>query len=295
LLLQKYAGQCLLGRNLTQRILVLDGEGGASKGAFVRIVLAIVGSSNAYELRTNHLAERFEIGRMVGKTLLLGADVRANFMAGPSASRLKALVGGDMLEAERKGSNKRFFVEGNFNVLLTSNSRLRVHLEGDQSAWNRRLTIARYDKPFSGKKIPEIHEHLLRTEGPGILNWFLEGTRKLLQDIAQHGDIALSQRQNDHIKSLLLESESLRIFVKESVTRFDGCDLAVSELVEKYMKFCTHNGWSPLPVDVVYRQLDDILLELFAVSKSNSIQRQGKEVRGYRKLKFRLPTDEDRL
>jgi P4 family phage/plasmid primase-like protien len=294
LLLQKYAGQCLLGRNLTQRILILDGEGGASKGAFVLIVRAIIGPSNAYELRTNHLEERFEIGRMVGKTLLLGADVRANFMAGPGASRLKALVGGDMLEAERKGSNQTFFVDGNFNVLLTSNSRLRVRLEGDQSAWSRRLTIARYDKPFSGKKIPEIHEHLLRTEGPGILNWILEGTRKLLEDIAQDGDIALSQRQHDHIKSLLLESDSLRLFVKQSISRFEGSDLAVSELVESYMKFCIDSGWNPIPANVVYRQLDEILLELFAVSKSNSIPRHGSQVRGYRNLKFRLPTDEDR-
>jgi hypothetical protein len=130
-------------------------------------------------------------------------------------------------------------------------------------------------------------------EGPGILNWLLEGIRKLLQDISEHGDIALSQRQKDRVESLLLESDSLRLFVKQSVSRFDGSDLAVSELVEKYMKFCADSAWSPIPVTVVHRQLDDILLELFAVSKSNSIQRNGTAVRGYRNLRFRLPTDED--
>ncbi len=292
-LLQKYGGQCLLGRNITQRITLLDGEGEASKSAYVQIVRGIVGPSNVYELRTRHLEERFEIGRMVGKTLLLGADVRANFMAGSGASRLKALVGGDTLEAERKGSNQTFSVDGSFNVLITSNSRLRVHLEGDQSAWKRRLAIARYDKPFTGKKIPDIHERLLSSEGSGILNWFLEGTRKLIEDISKHGDIALSQRQKDHVESLLLESDSLRLFIKQSVSRVDAGDLAVSELVEKYMKFCSDSGWSPIPVSVVHRQLDDILLELFAVSRSNSVQRQGKAVRGYRGLRFRLPTEEE--
>jgi Predicted ATPase len=293
LLLQKYAGQCLLGRNLTQRFVVFDGEGAASKGAFVLIVRGVVGPANAYELRTNHLGERFEIGRTVGKTLLLGADVRANFMAGPGASRLKALVGGDMLEAERKGSNQTIYVDGNFNILITSNSRLRVNLEGDQSAWRRRITIARADKPFPGKKIPEIHERLLNAEGAGILNWLLDGLKKLLRDISEHGDIALSQRQKDRVESLLLESDSLRIFVKQNVSRFNGSDLTVSELVEKYMKFCADSGWSPIPVAIVHRQLDDILLELFAVSKSNSIGRNGTAVRGYRNLKFRSPTDED--
>jgi putative DNA primase/helicase len=293
LLLQKYAGQCLLGRNLTQRFVVFDGEGAASKGAFVLVVRGIVGPSNAYELRTNHLGDHFEIGRMVGKTLLLGADVRANFMAGPGASRLKALVGGDMLEAERKGSNQTIYVDGNFNILITSNSRLRVNLEGDQSAWRRRITIARAEKPFPGKKIPEIHEWLLSTEGSGILNWCLEGTKKLLRDISECGDIALSQRQSDRVESLLLESDSLRLFVKQNVSRVNGgSDLSVSELVEKYMKFCADSGWSPIPVALVHRQLDDILLELFTVSKSGSIQRNGSQVRGYRNLKFRSANDE---
>jgi hypothetical protein len=95
------------------------------------------------------------------------------------------------------------------------------------------------------------------------------------------------------VESLLLESDSLRLFVKQNVSRFDGSDLSVSELVEKYIKFCADSGWSPIPINIVHRQLDDIVLELFAASKSNSIQRNGTAVRGYRNLKFRLPTDED--
>jgi hypothetical protein len=43
------------------------------------------------------------------------------------------------------------------------------------------------------------------------LNWFLEGTRKLLQDIAQHGDIALSQRQNDYITQSETAAETKRV------------------------------------------------------------------------------------
>jgi len=103
---QQYCGQCLLGRNLTQRILLLDGVAEASKGALVLIAAGIVGRENIYELRTKHLDGRFEIGRMIGKTLLLGSDVKADFLSSEGASRLKALVGGDVLEVERKTSNK---------------------------------------------------------------------------------------------------------------------------------------------------------------------------------------------
>jgi len=85
----------------------------------------------------------------------------------------------------------------------------------------------------------------------------------------------------------------LRLFIKQNVSRVNGSDLAVFELVEKYMKFCADSGWIPVPSNIVNRQLDDILLELFAVSKSNSIKRNDTAVRGYRNLRFRSPTDEE--
>jgi phage/plasmid-associated DNA primase len=112
LLLKKYSGQCVLGRNITQRFGILDGIGGSSKGAFVLTLAGIVGLRNVYELRTEHLGERFEIGRMIGRTLLLGADVRNDFMSRGGAYKIKSLVGGDVLEAELKGSNSKFLIYG---------------------------------------------------------------------------------------------------------------------------------------------------------------------------------------
>jgi putative DNA primase/helicase len=131
LLLQKYAGQCLLGRNLTQRFVLLDGIGGASKGSFVLTINGIIGQKNVYELRTEQLAQRFEIGRMIRRTLLVGSDVKGNFLEHPSAHRIKSLVGGDLLEAELKGSNHRFEIYGIFNLLISSNTRLHLRVEGD--------------------------------------------------------------------------------------------------------------------------------------------------------------------
>ena len=126
LLLQKYAGQCLLGRNLVQRFVVLDGVGSASKSAFVLTIAGVVGLKNVYELRTAHLHERFEIGRMIDRTLLIGSDVQGGFLSAPGAYRIKSLVGGDPLEAEKKGSNHRFTIKGRFNLMITANTRLCI-------------------------------------------------------------------------------------------------------------------------------------------------------------------------
>ena len=43
----------------------------------------------------------------VGKTLLTGKDVTADFLQHKGASRIKALVGGDLLQCEKKGGVKK--------------------------------------------------------------------------------------------------------------------------------------------------------------------------------------------
>lgn len=291
LLLQKYAGQCLLGRNLIQRLLLLDGAGGASKGAFTLCIQGIVGALNTYELRTEHLDDRFEIGRMLGKTLLLGSDVKAHFLSSPGASRLKAIIGGDTLEAEKKGSNRVKSMHGIFNVIITSNSRLRVRLEGDQSAWRRRFLIVRYDRPFSGKKIPDIHLRLLQSEASGLLNWMLRGLRLLFKDIEQTGDMVLSQGQQARIDGLLAESDSLSLFLKENIARVDGPDLTTEEILEEYAKFCVNRSWDMIPTRSAERQLTTLMLELFASAKSNSVVRNGHSKRGFSNVRFRNDDD----
>jgi phage/plasmid primase-like uncharacterized protein len=155
-MLQRYVGLSLLGRNLPQRILILEGTPGGGKGTLVRVIQAIVGLANSYQLRTEHLSERFEIFRYRDKTLLFGADVPGNFLMQKGASTLKALVGGDLLSGEGKGSNANCMILGEFCVIIAANSRLKVRLEEDSGAWRRRLLLIRYDRPPVSKKIPTL-------------------------------------------------------------------------------------------------------------------------------------------
>jgi putative DNA primase/helicase len=177
-------GQCLLGKNITARLLVTHGQGGNGKSQVARIFRAIVGSENCYELRTKHVDSRFEQYRFIGKTLLLGADVPADFLSTAGAAELKKLSGGDALSPEAKSGNGIFELTGDLNFLITSNSRLKIHLEGDESAWRRRLLLIPWIAPKPKKEISGFADHLLETEGSGILNWALEGLETLLADVA---------------------------------------------------------------------------------------------------------------
>src|SRR5271166_1092050 len=289
LLMQKYAGQCLLGRNLTQRFVILDGVGNASKGAFVLILNGVVGPKNVYELRPKMLDERFEVGRMIGRTLLVGSDVKGDFLNGPGGYRIKSYVGGDPLEGETKGSNARFTVYGVFNLLITSNSRLCIYLDGDQSAWERRLIIIRYDKPFEGPRIFEIDKYLLAREAPGILNWCIQGLSMLFQDYAQAGDIIFTPDQRRRVSDLLSESDSLRIFITGEIVRDDtplgngeSHSLSTEEIITEYIENCVKvKQWTPLPYVVAEKRLPDLMIRYLGAARSNSLKRNGKYKRGF--------------
>ncbi len=286
-LLQKFAGMYLLGYNPAQRFLILDGEAGRGKTQFANVMQGIVGMTNVTQLRTKHLAERFELYRYLKKTLLVGVDVEADFLSTKGAAVLKGLVGGDWFDAEQKGGTGSFQLQGTFNVLITSNARLRVRLQGDVGAWRRRINIVRYESPPPTRKIPDFGAHLVKVEGSGILNWALLGAQMVLNEIPDAGgDFMMTERQRGIVDSLLAESDSLRHFLQDRVVADAYGDLTVSELVEAYAAFCPEKKWQPLPITEVQRQLEGLMLELFGVSKCHGIERADKTQRGFRGVKF---------
>ena len=289
IMLQKMAGLALLGENLIQRFVILDGEPGRGKSQYGIVLQYLVGRENVTQLRTRHLDERFELFRFLRRTFLVGVDVDADFLSSKGASTIKGLVGGDLMDAEQKGGTGVFQIEGKFNMLMTSNCRLKVKLQGDVGAWRRRMLIARYELPPPKVKIPNFGELLIREEGPGILNWALDGLRMLLKDIEETGDIRLTDRQSGVVDSLLAESDSLRFFMRECLQRADGSDLTVSEIVQAYANYCPERGWDPMPESHINRQLPSLMLEMFQSVRCNDCSRNGKAVRGYRRVKLTNP------
>ncbi len=283
-LLQKYAGLCLMGNNLIQRLLILDRTPGRGKSTLSLIIQSLVGRVNVTQLRTSLLSDRFELFRYLKKTLLVGVDVPGQFLSEKSTNAIKGLVGGDMFDAEQKNGTGSFPFQGNFCILITSNSRLQIHLDEDIGAWKRRLLIIRFKKSTPVKKIPDFNDVLIREEGSGILNWALQGLGMLLKDIEVYGDIQLTESQEKIVDDLLAESDSVRHYLVDNVASDEHADLSIQEKVEDYAEYCPLKGWNPKPITVVHRELESLMLKLFKTAKSHSIKREGKSARGFRNV-----------
>ncbi len=280
-LLQYLAGQCLLGRNLMQSILILVGPGGPRKGTISNVLQALIGDDNCYELRTEHLDERFELLRYIGKTLLYGADVEPEFLRHSGAQTLKKLVGGDLVSPEGKNSNEKFNMRGVFNVVITCNKRLSVRLSGDTGAWRRRLRIIAFKEPVKGRPvIVNFDRMLIEQEGAGILNWAVMGAAQVLADKRAGRTRPLSAAQHERIETRLGQSDSMRLFLDVRAEKRPGEVLEKNDLLEAYADFCGEQGWEPLPELAARKELNNRMLELFGAVERKSAG-SGHNQRGY--------------
>ncbi|MBC8205560.1 MAG: hypothetical protein H8E68_00200 [Kiritimatiellaeota bacterium] len=294
LLLQKYAGQCLLGRNMSQTFLLIRGTSGGGKSTLCDVVENVIGLDNVAQLRVEQLTNRFESLRFLGRTLLSGKDVAGNFLDSKGAYVLKALVGGDRLEGEVKGGNRSFAIRGEYNSIIVSNSRLCVRLDGDAGAWQRRLLIIDFDQPSVEKPISDFADVLLEEEGPGILRWMIIGAIALLADLAEFGTIQLSDTQSKRVEDLLAESDSVRAFVRDCVEKADShSDISVAELTAAYFDYCESRGWEARSRRRFETESFDVMMQIHRATRRNDIQRDGKNQRGYSGVQFacQLPAE----
>lgn len=285
-LLQKCCGLFLIGRNIAQKILILSGTAGAGKGTFVRVLKGIIGESNIGSLRTDQLGQRFEIGLIYKKTLLYGPDVQANFLNKGSASYLKSLTGGDPMTVEFKGGTETASLTCAFNVIVTSNSRLTVHLEGDVDAWQRRLVIIAYDRPKPANAIADLDTQILKTEGSGVLNWMLDGLYALR---AANWQIPLTPKQQERVDELLLESDSVNVFFRECcIADSSAPGITITEAHGAYCDFCMNRGWNNLERNPFAKEAREAVQRIFRIVPRNDIKGQdGKAQRGWKTLRLR--------
>jgi len=274
-LLQNWCGLALLGRNIPQVMLILSGTAGGGKGTIVNIIHGIIGERNIHQLRTEHLGSRFETSFYHDKTLLCGADVEPNFLNTPAAHHLKALTGNDLMTTEHKGSSESNMLRGDFNILVTCNSRLMVKLQGDAEAWARRLLWVEFNQPKAAKPIHGFDTWLLRNEGSGILNWMLEGAVRLLAVLDSHEPFPLTAEQRERVNNLLSESDAARTFIMTGVERsaFPLDCVTSTDLFAGYLAFCDERGWTPLSQRGFEMKAKDLMVQIHRACPTNRINR----------------------
>lgn len=260
-LLELYLGQCLLGKNVTQSILLLTGPGGCGKSTLSTIVELLIGPNGYTQIRPEHIGSRFETSFFMGKTLLSGKESRTSFFTSKGMSIIKSLVGGDDLRAEDKNSNSHKMIEGTFNVIIVGNSipKLQFESNDDKSAYRRRFRWIRCKDFKPENPIPNLAKEIFSEEGSGILNFALDGAKKILKsNIMPCGDL-----QNARLDYLFGSSEPLDLFLASCVETKRNTTITSEELFTAFTKFSISMGWTPWRQRHFQNQIPDAMLRHF--------------------------------
>lgn len=292
--LRKYCGLILIGGNRAQKILMLLGKGGAGKGTIVRLIALVLGRLNVGELRMSEIGGRFESYRLLGKLLVTIAEATHDCLETKGAAILKALVGHDLLDSEKKYVADPVSFDGDYPVIYISNEDPIVRLSGDEAAWARRLVPLFF--PAEREKGSEIIDHyeniIFKDEGEGVFAWMVEGVVEHWEELRNNKGFATTPEQEKRTLGILARSKSIFSFVTEGLRISVASDLSGDELFDGYARFCRANNWRSFPERKFAELARPLILQHFGIGQSHDIVRpkpngRNATLRGYRTLELK--------
>ena len=177
-------------------------------------------------------------------------------------------MGNDFLEAEAKLGNYRLALQGSFNVLVNTNSQLRVKIEEDADAWRRRLAVVTFLPHVPKVRIPSFERVLFDEEGSGIVNRALQGLHELLD---AGGSLSMTPAQLQRVEDLLERSDPLGEFLRENVIKREGANITKKNIRERFDLYCRERRWTPMTKSEIGSKLKPLMRELFGAAESNNI------------------------
>ena len=240
---QEYLGAALFFENRTRKFLLCLGEGGCGKTILSLFLIAIIGKDRTMELNMSNVKNPYEFSSLTTQTLLTAPEAVSRALCTDGAEYVKKLVGGDFFQTQQKFRNARVDHYGTFTLLVMSNHQLRFQYEGRGDEWRDRVIPIFFDRhiPEERRELGLV-DRLLREEGPGIFNWFLEGAKRVRRN---NWRITLSTVQRDRTKRLLALSNPMTVFVQNHIDFSAGNYFTSADAWSHYLRVRQEAG---LPV-----------------------------------------------
>jgi len=209
-LLQQIMGYSLwLGWDL-QKYFQIVGPRRSGKGTIATVVMNLVGGKPAVcGPGLKDFVDQFGLEQGIGKRLAIVPEVTVPKKdVSDIVSNLKAITGGDLVTVNRK-HKKNIPMQMRMKIWMITNN--FVPLPDNSGALHARVIPLKLTKSFFGIEDTKLSEKL-KPEYPAILNWSLEGLKKLWKD---DGQFTLPASTNDELEQLFAESAPLYDFVEQ--------------------------------------------------------------------------------
>lgn len=234
--LQQIFGYALTADTRYQKLLMIVGPKRSGKGTIARVLTALVGPANVCAPTLASLSENFGLAPLIDLRLAIISDARLSGRADQHAiaERLLSISGEDALTIDRKHLPAWTGRLSTRFLILTNELPRLADVSG---ALASRFVVLRLVESFIGREVLDLTDKLL-VELPGILNWSLDGLRRL----NEAGRFTQPQSSDDAIESLADLASPVGAFVRERCEVGPYLSVDCKELFAEYKVWGEEQG-----------------------------------------------------
>lgn len=235
-LLQEWMGYVISGWTHYQKGIQLLGPPRAGKGTVARIMEKLIGKENSVGTTLKTLVSNFGMHPLIDKSLCVIGDAHMeNRNASEIVARILSITGEDSLTVDRKN---RSHWTGKIPARMMILANKAPRYSDSSGAITGRFMTLHFTQSFAGREDKTL-ETRLSTELAGILNWALEGLRRL----DERGHFIQPESAEGIIESQREESAPHQTFVEDKcVTGSDDHWIVKDQLFYGWTRWCGQRG-----------------------------------------------------
>ena len=235
--IQRAAGWTLTGDTSEQTMFILFGAGANGKSTFLNVLMKLLGdyaiaASTETFMKKNGDQISNDIARLRGTRFVVTSEAEQGKRL--SETLIKQITGTDAMTARFLYGEFFDFIP-TFKIFMASNHKPMIQ-GTDHGIW-RRIKLIPFTTTIAPEKQDKHLEQKLLAEGPGILNWCIEGCRKWFETGLDAPVIITSA--TDEYRD---EMDVLGAFIKECCVQSAGVTVRARELFKAYQEWCEENN-----------------------------------------------------
>lgn len=239
-LVQEIVGYLLTTNTASQKAFVFWGPARTGKSTLLWVVeYLLLGKKNVSNIPWQEIGDKFKTAELLGKLANVFSDLPSKSI--DDTGIFKVVTGEDYLMAEKK--NKNPFKFKPFARLVFSCNELPRNYVDRTEGFYRRLIIVPFNRQIEKNKIDKALKYKFQREKEGILNWALEGLKRLYENNFEFSENELTDGVKKEYKR---ENNNVISFVEECCELDSLFSCSRIELYEAYKEFCVEAGLKAL-------------------------------------------------
>lgn len=235
--IQEFFGYCLTRGTENAKALFCIGEGATGKSTVLDVLSKMVGDENVSVLSPRFYKDSMRITSIENKLVLMSHEIPKGLE--DYEAEFRQIVCGQALDVHQKFIKPYKFTPF-CKIILAMNEIPRIN--DHTSAFYRRVLPIEFNKQFEEEKQDKNLIKKLVQELPGILNWSIEGLKRL----RERGGFFKDAYMKEHIEEIRLQNNPIALWAGENIIAQMGKHIIKQEAYQKYTVWCGLNGYKSL-------------------------------------------------